>query len=126
MDKLKQYIIQYKPNGAIIGWYCTKEAALDRLDFLSDTNFFGVFEVDVTIYGEHPPLSTYPPTGDILAMFKCPMTENLSVLNLVTSFADAVIKYTIFEKTNPVLYVDCYIDIGKQHKRPKVEEEPDF
>lgn len=123
---MKQFVLMYKPNKAILGWYCTKEAAWDRMDYLSDTNFFGVHEVDVTLFEERTPFTTYPPTGDILAVYVCPVTSNESVLNVVTSFSDASKKYADMVKNGTLKYYDGTFEIGKLHKKPKDEPEPDF
>lgn len=123
---MKQYILKYKPNGAILGWYCTKEAAWDRMNYLTDTNFFGVFEVDVTLYEERTQFTMNPPSGDILAMYVCPISKNESVLNIVTSFSDASKKYKDMVQQNTIKIYDCTFKIGKQHKKPNDEPVSDF
>lgn len=123
---MKQYVVLYKPNKAIIGWYCTKEAAWERELFLTDTNFFGVYEVDVTLCEERTPFTMYAPTGDILAVHVCPVTKNETVLNVVYSIADASKKYGDMVKHGRLKLYDGTFKIGKQHKKPKVEPEPDY
>lgn len=119
---MKQFVLMYKPNKAILGWYCTKEAAWDRMEFLSDTSFFGVFEAQVTLFEERTPFTAYPPSGELLAVYVCPVTGNESVLNVVNSYH----KYSDMVKQGTLKYYDGTYEIGKQHKKPKVEPEPDF
>lgn len=123
---MKQYVLMYKPNKAILGWYCTKEAAWDRMEYLSDTNFFGVFEVHVTLYEDRTPLTAYPPTGDVLAVYVCPVTGSETVLNIVSSFIDVDKKYADMVKQGTLKYYDGTFKIGKQHKKPKDEPEADY
>ena len=123
---MKQFVLMYKPNKAILGWYCTKEAAWDRMEYLSDTSFFGVFEAEVTLFEERTPFTAYPPTGEILAVYVCPVTGNESVLNVVNSFTDASTKYADMVKHGTLKYYDGTFEIGKQNKKPKDEPEADF
>lgn len=123
---MKQFVLMYKPNNAILGWYCTKEAAWDRMEYLSDTNFFGVFEVDVTLFEERTPFTMHPPTGEILAVNVCPVTGNESVLNVVNSFTDADKKYKDMVLQGTLKYYDGTFIVGKQHKKPKDEPEADY
>lgn len=47
-----QYAVVYKPTKMPLAFYCTEEAAIERLKFLTDTNVFGVFKSCVTIFAD--------------------------------------------------------------------------
>lgn len=111
---MKQYAIKYKPNGKIISLYNTKEAALDRVKYMSDANVFGVFEVNV-YFDRYD--SSFEWIGVVLK-------SNDSLLNI---FAD------VGEISDSCQYLlkhkHCYtkkVQIktnGKEIKEPKVEKD---
>lgn len=116
---MKQYILKYKPNGAIIGWFCTKEAAWERMNFLTDTSFFGVFEVKVSLNSDMNS-SNYMYVGTVL---NC----NDAVLNVVNRIDDLSpsSSYLIERGVARASVVQFEVQ-GKELKPPKPEKDEGF
>lgn len=116
---MKQYILKYKSNGAILGWYCTKEAAWDRMNYLTDTNFFGVFEVSVKLKSDMAS-GEYMYYGTVL---NC----NDAVLNVVNRKVDlSESSKLLIEQGVARASVVQFSTVGKELKPPKPEKDEDF
>ncbi len=104
------YAIKYKPSDKIISIFNTKEAALERLSFISDSNAFGVFEI-----------STSPDNPSMIAVV---IKNNKSLLNVFSSMSEVSEDCKLLVK-----YGVCYYDaihiktVGKEIKQPKVEKD---
>lgn len=115
---MNQFILKYKPNGAIIGWFCTKEAAWERMKYITDDNSFGVFEVKVSV-GEVLD-NSFTWVGVIIKDNGAVLATYPSISEVKKS-SQALIKYGYCE------YKDVQFKVlGKELKMPKVEEEPLF
>lgn len=114
---MKQYAIFHKPNMTPISFYCTKEAAMQRLLFITDCNVFGLFEVEVEII------------GNIDAMCDASqhtMATVCTINNCVLSVHPT--RKTAFQHTDAIrtgLMSVCAIEYssGKEIKRPKKEKD---
>lgn len=111
---MKQYAIKYKPNGKIISIFNTKEAALERLAFMSDANVFGVFEVNITDFC----------TDSSFVWTAVMLKSTNTVLNVFASegeISDSC-QYLIKHKHCFITKVQVKTN-GKEIKPPKVEED---
>lgn len=107
---MSQYAIKYKPNGKIISVFNTKEAALERSAFISDSNTFGVFEVSIV--------------RDNPTMIAVIINSNKSVLNVFSSMSE------VSDDCRTLVSLGvCYYDaiqiktVGKEIKQPKTEKD---
>lgn len=113
---MKQYILKYKENDSIIGWFCTKEAAWERMKFLTDSTAFGVFEVQVSL---NPDMSS----------------KNYIYVGVVITSNNAVLQvFPVYPELNKTCIELCksgtchiakvqYSVIGKELKAPKEDKE---
>ena len=114
---MKQYAIFHKPNMTPISFFCTEAAGMERLEFITDCNVFGLFEVDVTII------------GNIDAMYDASqhtMATVCTINNCVLSVHPT--RKTAFQHTQAIcagLISVCAIEYthGKEIKRPKKEKD---
>lgn len=111
---MNQYILKYKPNGAIIGWFCTKEAAWERMKYLTDDNSFGVFEVQVSLDAHNDSFNwigvIIKDTGAVLATYANGCLIEQSSRTLIEH------GYCVYKNVQ-------FKVLGKELKMPKVEEE---
>jgi len=114
---MKQYAIVHKSNLMPIAFYCTAEVAMQRMMFITDSNAFGVFEVDVEIHSvltnENSPVKHR--IGRICTLNNCLLSVHLE-MSTAYQYHDAI-KSGLFQ------ICDVEYFFGKEIKRPKKEEE---
>lgn len=117
---MKQYAIFHKPNMTPISFFCTQEAGMERLLFITDCNIFGLFEVEVAIVGNMD--SVYDETQHTMATV---CTINNCVLSVHPTHKTA---YQHNDALRSGLIRVCSIEYtaGKEIKRPKKEKEDDL
>lgn len=113
---MRQYVLIYKHNKSVIGFFCTKEAAWDRMNYLTDTNDFGVFEIEVSLSSDlsKPEYIFY---GVVI-------NQNNSLLQVYIREHDVseTSKYLISTGFCRPCAVQYKI-VGKEIKRPKKDDE---
>lgn len=117
---MKQFAIFHKPNMTPISFFCTKEAGMERLLFITDCNVFGLFEVEVTI----------------LKVLEGPMDFADYNLGTVCSINNSLLSVhpthkTAFQhneaiKSGVIQVCDVDYTVGKEIKRSKKETEDDL
>lgn len=114
---MKQYAIVHKSNLMPIAFYCTADGAMQRMMFITDSNAFGVFEVDVTI---HSVLKNAHSTVKYKLGRVCTINNCLLSVHLEASTA-----YQYHDAIKSGLFQICDVEysFGKEIKRPKKEEE---
>lgn len=100
-----------------LSFYCTEKAAMDRMMFITDSNVFGVYEVDVEI---HSVLKNHNSDVDHELGLVCTLNNCLLSVHLDTSTA---FRYTETIKSGLFQVCDVSYGIGKEIKRPKKENE---
>ena len=116
---MKQFGIFHKPNMAPIGFYCTEEAGMGRMQFLSDSTTFGLFEVEFELIKvlQNEEDHAFHNIGTVC-------TVNDSLLNIHLT------KKTAFQYKNAIDYgtitvCDVKYVTGKEIRRPKKDEDKD-
>lgn len=117
---MQQFAIFHKPNMTPISFFCTKEAGMERLLFITDCNVFGLFEVDVTIIGN---------IDDMYDASQHTMATVCTINNCVLSVHPT--RKTAFQHTQAIsqgVFSVCAIEYtpGKEIKRPKKDNEDDL
>ena len=117
---MKQYAIFHKPNMTPISFFCTQEAAMERLLFITDSNIFGVFEVEVEILKQLKDQFDY---ADYNLGTVCTINDCLLSIH---PWRKTAYQHTEAIKAGLIEVCDVDYTYGKEIKRPKKEKEDDL
>lgn len=125
---MNQFIIMYKHNKSIVGWYNNEENAINRRNFLTDSNDFGVYPVSIkledkiTIIKTNKMLEVDYGTVKPNQKYAIVSETNKSVINIFSTVDDAIQNNpNILSLTSFNLY-NLTFSVGKEIKRKNQDD----